>query len=104
MSAPEPRLILTRRAQRDLRALQLYTLRQWRVEQALAYEAAIDRALGMLRDHPQIGRERPELRPGLLSLPIEHHILYYRIKNDVIEVVGILYEREDAFRRFRARG
>ena len=75
-----------------------YTLRQWGVEQALAYEAAIDRALEALRNHPRMGRTRDELRPGLLSFPAEHHVIFYRIKTDLIEVVRILHERADPAR------
>ena len=103
MSAPRLGLVLTKRAQRDVRAIQLYTLRQWGAEQAIAYEAAIDQALETLRDRPRLGRVRDELRPGLLSYPAEHHVIYYRLKPDVVEVVRVLHERADAARQLGAR-
>jgi toxin ParE1/3/4 len=56
-----------------------------------------------LRDHPRMGRERDDPRPGLLSLPVEHHVLYYRLRRDVIEVVRILHERADAARQLGQR-
>ena len=103
MSAHRFGLALTKRAQRDVRGIQLYTLRQWGAEQALTYEAAIDRALETLRDHPRMGRARDDLRPGLFSFPAEHHVIYYRIKAGAIEVVRILHERADAARHLGPR-
>jgi toxin ParE1/3/4 len=67
----------------------------------MAYEAAIDHAYDILRDYPRIGKKRDDLRPNLLSFPVEHHVLFYRIKGDVIEIVRIHHERADAARHFR---
>ncbi|MBU0728843.1 MAG: type II toxin-antitoxin system RelE/ParE family toxin [Proteobacteria bacterium] len=39
---------------------------------------------------PKIGRERGELLPGLRSLPVKRYIVYYRIKNEVIEIVRVM--------------
>jgi toxin ParE1/3/4 len=96
MSSPEFRLVLTRRAQRYFRGIQLYTLQQWGVDQAIEYDAAFDRVFETLKDNPWIGRSRDEFRPGLMSFPVEHHVLFYRLKGDVIEIVRILHERADA--------
>ncbi|MBA2598677.1 MAG: type II toxin-antitoxin system RelE/ParE family toxin [Chloroflexia bacterium] len=38
------------------------------------------------------------LFPGCRVRPVEHHILYYRIGADEIEVVRILHERTDPTR------
>lgn len=99
MSAPRRGLVLTKRAQRDIRAIQLYTLREWGAEQALAYETAIDKAMETLRDQPRIGKARDDLRLGLLGFPAEHHVIYDRLKPDAIEVVRILHERADVDRQ-----
>lgn len=95
------RLVLTKRAQRDSKNIQLYTLRHWGHEQAVVYEAAFDEAYARLRENPEIGRERPEYGSGLRSLLVEHHLVYYRIKGDLIEVTRILHERMDHTRRLR---
>jgi toxin ParE1/3/4 len=70
-------------------------------DQAIAYEAAFDKVFELLRDNPRLGKMRPELRPGLMSFAVEHHIIFYRIKGDVIEIARILHERADATRHFR---
>lgn len=101
MSAPRFRLVLTKRAQRDSRNIYLYTLGTWGAEQAIVDEAAFDKVYGLLQKNPRLGRERPELRPGLMSFPVEHHVLFYRIKGEVIEIARILHERADHARHFR---
>jgi hypothetical protein len=36
-----------------------------------------------------------------MSFPVMHHILFCRIKGDVIEIARMLHERADATRHFR---
>lgn len=48
-----------------------------------------------------IGKARDDLGAGLRAWPVEHHVIYYRIKSDAIEVVRILHERADAARHLR---
>jgi toxin ParE1/3/4 len=97
MSARRSKLELAPGAQRDLRSIRAYSVKQWGVRQANAYRAALRRGLDTLRDHPRIGRTRDDLSPpGLWSLQIEHHVVYYRIGDDAIEVARILHEKQDA--------
>lgn len=91
MSVHRLGLVLIKRAQRDTRSIQVYTLRQWGVERAIAYETAIDEAFETLRNHPRLGRLRDDLRLGLLSFPAEHHVIYYRIKpNALVDLLRVL--------------
>jgi toxin ParE1/3/4 len=46
-------------------------------------------------DYPEIGRRREELLPGCRIRPVKYHVIYYRIANDVIEIIRILHERKD---------
>lgn len=101
MSARKPRLIVAPRAQRDIRNIRVYGLNQWGEAQADAYHTALTKGFERLQDHPLIGKARDDLRAGLRSWPVEHHVLYYRIKDDVIEVVRILHERADPARHIR---
>ncbi len=103
MSGPKPPLSLTKRAQRDARAIQVYTLGTWGPEQAAVYETAIHDAMETLREHPKIGTARDEIRPGLLSFPVERHVLFYRHSRGGIEILRILHERADAAGQLRAR-
>jgi toxin ParE1/3/4 len=98
MSAPRLRLVISPRAQRDFRSIRLYGLREWGKERADAYQTALTHGFERLRDYPQIGKAREDLKTGLRVWPIEHHVLYYRIKADAIEIARILHERADPAR------
>jgi toxin ParE1/3/4 len=95
MSSRRPQVVLTKRAQRDYRRIQAYTLRHWGPEQAARYMADLDAALEQLRDHPYIGPVRFDLRTEPRCFPVNHHLIYYRIRTDVIEIAHILHERTD---------
>jgi toxin ParE1/3/4 len=54
----------------------------------------VERCL-MLRQHPQMGRARPEVGVGAWSLVIERWIAFYRILDDRVQVVRIVDGRRD---------
>ena len=103
MSVHKPRLIVSPRAQRDIRSIRLYGLHEWGEAQADAYRAALTRGIERVRDHPLIGRAREDLAAGLRAWPVEHHVLYYRHKVDAIEIVRVLHERADPARHLSTR-
>jgi toxin ParE1/3/4 len=43
-----------------------------------------------LRDHPQLGRERPEIGEGARSLVIERWVAFYRVVENGVQVVRIV--------------
>jgi toxin ParE1/3/4 len=49
----------------------------------------------LLEDHPFAGRARDEIRPGLRSIPSHPYVIFYRIREDVAEIVRILHGRRD---------
>ena len=101
MSTRKPRLIIAPRARRDLRGIRTYGLRQWGEAQADAYDAALDGGFERLQDYPLIGRARDDLGPALRAWPVEHHVLYYPVTDNAIEVVRIRHERADPARHLR---
>lgn len=42
-----------------------------------------------------LGRPRPELRHDIRSFPFRNHVIYFRLRDDVLEVVNILHSRRD---------
>ena len=48
-----------------------------------------DRALRMLRDRPLVGRERPELAPGLRSFPVGNYVLFYLPLPNGVDLVRV---------------
>jgi toxin ParE1/3/4 len=49
----------------------------------------------LLEDHPFAGRARDEVRSGLRSIAARPHVVFYRVNNDVPEIVRILDGRRD---------
>jgi plasmid stabilization system protein ParE len=52
----------------------------------------IDAAFDRLRDFPQIGQLRSDLRTRPLVFPVNHHVIFYPVRSDVIEIALILHE------------
>lgn len=48
-----------------------------------------------LSEMPRMGRIREELLPGLRSFPVRRYMVYYRIHNQILEVVRVLHSRQD---------
>jgi toxin ParE1/3/4 len=49
----------------------------------------------LIEDHPYAGRTRDELRPGIRSVPARPYVVFYRIRDDVPEIVRVLHGRRD---------
>jgi toxin ParE1/3/4 len=74
----------------------LYTAQQWGSAQGESYSEEIDRALAELGEHPHVGRPRDDVRPGLRSLRVEQHVIYYRVDADSVIVLRVLHRKMDA--------
>ena len=101
MSVPSKSVEISPDARADFTAILMYTLAEWGVEQCDRYESTLLRAITALGDFPEMGTRRDKLGPDYRSQPVEHHVLYYRILGDVVEVMRILHERADAARHLR---
>ena len=77
------------RARLDLDEIWLW-IAQDNPETADAYLRAIVSRFPTLASMPRMGRERPELSPGLRSHVVGHHVIFYRLFDDGLEVVRVL--------------
>lgn len=59
-------------------------------EAADKYIRAIVSRFPTLASMPLMGRERPELAPGLRSHVVGHHVIFYRLFEGELEVVRVL--------------
>ena len=62
----------------------------------------IDRLVATIEAHPFAGRSRDELRPGIRSLASKPHVLFYRVINDIPQIMRILDGRQDIEEIFEA--
>lgn len=45
--------------------------------------------------HPDLGRPRPEIHPGVRSLLCRNHLIFYRVQPKAIQVLRILHGSMD---------
>jgi toxin ParE1/3/4 len=90
------RLALTPTARQDFRAILRYTREVWGERQRLIYGRRLDAAMDELTRYPNLGRTRDDLPSGMHALPVERHVIYYRVEGQEITVIRILHERMDA--------
>lgn len=88
-------VIRRRRARQDI-----YELWEWRAnsyseESADALLRAITKAMRFLSEHPQTGRQRGDLRPGLRSHPVRKYVIFFYPQPDGIIVSRVLYGGRD---------
>jgi toxin ParE1/3/4 len=78
-----------------------HTERQWGAAQKRKYLSRIKEVFRSLRDSPGIGTARDAVSSDLRSHRIRSHIIFYREKGTVVEIVRILHERMDPERHLK---
>ena len=97
-----PRLQLTKAANRDLIEIARHIASESRSpEVALAF---VER-LGAKCEHlaslsGTLGTARPDLRPEIRSTPFQGYVIFFRYRDDVLEVVNVLHASRDVIRYF----
>ncbi len=87
---------LARTAENDLEEIWLYTVSQWSLEQADKYTALIEKSMRLLLENPYLGKPRPDVKKGYRALHVEKHLIFYRVSDEYIDVLGIPHIRMDA--------
>lgn len=82
-------------AQADIEDIWDYTATAWSVEQAESYLLGLRDALARLALHPEIARERTEIRPPVRLYRHRSHLVIYRIGPSALEVIRIVHNRRD---------
>jgi len=103
MSARKRPVSLTRRARQDFEEILIHSFREWGEVQRDRYALAINRALTIIGDNPQIGRARADLPSGYRALPVEQHVIIYHVTTRAVSIVRILHSRMDVQRALRRR-
>lgn len=82
-------------AEQDIDLIFDYTEENHGFAQAVEYVADFDHTFERLIQFSSLGRERPEIRQGLRSIKKDEHVVFYRVLDDRIRIVRILYRRQD---------
>ena len=86
---------LSEAADADLDDILDYGIRAFGRDVAEAYLRLIDATLARLSMFPEMGAPRPDLRPGIRSVPVKEHRVYYRFDGNAIGVVRVLHKAMD---------
>ena len=95
MTANKSRLVWSADAEDDLIQLLRYGAREWSQDVSDAHGQTIWQSWSRLLQHPELGRLRDDLIPGLRSIVINPHVVFYRVSDDAIEIVRVIHQRED---------
>ena len=87
--------VLADAAKRDLHGIADYTLERWGTDQADVYIDTLFEAFERIARHPDFGRIRQDIAPGLRSMASGKHLIFYRIETDSIGIARILHVRQD---------
>ena len=82
-------------AKRDLRDIWRHYARNASPDIADNLLREISRAAERAGENPLAWRARDEIRPGLRSVLARPYSVFYRIRNDAVEIVRVLHERRD---------
>jgi toxin ParE1/3/4 len=85
---------LSSRAEQDLDNVWLYVAEDASPTTAdRLIDDLVDR-FDLLAEQPRMGRLRPEFGPGVRSISVENHVIYYRQDGDVL-IGRVLHGRRD---------
>ena len=92
--SPPSAIRLSRRARGDILDIWLYVAES-NPTTADRILDDIERIFGLIAEHPQIGRQRPEVMPGLRSFAIAPWVIFYRIEDEAVGIVRIIHGARD---------
>jgi toxin ParE1/3/4 len=82
-------------ASADMRGIARYTRKRWGGEQAAAYAANLRDQIKSLREFPLRFPEFDDKYQGLRQMHCGHHMVFYLLTDDAIEIIRVLHEAMD---------
>ena len=79
----------------DLNKIWLYTFETWSLQQADRYYNLLIEEIGNICKIPYSGKLYDHVRKGYRASKVKSHIIFYKINNDVVEIIRILHQRMD---------
>ena len=88
--------LLSPSAGQDIVGISEYTLDTWGREQAGRYLSQIEERYEWLAKNPEAGKSRNEVKEGYRSFPEGRHVIFYRVREGMVEIIGVIHQSEDA--------
>jgi toxin ParE1/3/4 len=86
---------VTPRAFKDLVAISRYSANKWGDARRSAYLSDLERRFRRLAKNPGMGRAREDLGTGYRSYPHGGHIVFYIVREDDIDIIGVPHAAMD---------
>lgn len=87
--------ILSEKTKEDIDSIYDFGNQKFGKDQALSYLIELRSYFEILLKNPNIGKQRDEIKEGLLSFPYASHIIFYRIFKNHIRIVRVLHGSRD---------
>ncbi len=94
-------LIISPIARDDLKKIYQYGTLNWGKARASRYIDHLKAQFWSLTEHPERGIERDELLSAMRSITLESHVIFYRTKNQQLELIRVLHGRQDPQRHIK---
>lgn len=91
---------ITPRAREDLMQIGRYTQQQWGRTQRNQYLKALEKRFQWLAENPTAGRQREDIKAGYYSFPQGRHVVFYLIRSDAIDIIGVPHQEMDIISYF----
>ena len=88
------KFIVTREAEEDIGEI-LTFIAVDNFDASLAFYERLIELFEMLADNPKAGRERPELKEGMRSLPERNYLIFYRLWAGNVAITRVLHSARD---------
>ena len=92
--------VVSKRAVSDLEEIWSYTVTKWSAVQADRHYNLIFDEINYICRNITTGKSMEHIRKGYRASKVKSHLIFYRVKNDTIEIIRILHERMDIENRF----
>lgn len=86
---------LRQQAVADLESIWLYSYQEWGAEQADQYLRSFLSRFTWLSENPQLGKQRTDINPDYYCFPEGMHLVFYKITQNGIDIIGIPYQNKD---------
>ena len=87
--------LIRKAAENDLEDIWLYSLEMWGVEQADSYILSLIERFEWLSNSQKMGRKRDDIKAGYFSFPEGEHVIFYKLTNGMVDIIGIPHHSQD---------
>jgi toxin ParE1/3/4 len=87
--------VISKKAVSDLEEIWAYTVEKWSINQADRYYSLIFDEIKFICSNVDAGKSMNHVRKGYRASKVKSHLIFYRVVNDVVEIIRILHERMD---------